>query len=345
MKCFEIIIKPLSGFGTPLKGDTFLGHFCWQVRYDSDLLNGGLDKWIELYSVKPFAIFSSAYPKLTIGHAVKYAFRRPDLPIHYLFGGVAGDRSETLKQRKENARRKWMLVGEELHIDLAGAEYRNEQEITDMSFGELTKDMKRVMRGKNRRNLIVDFIQPHNSINRLTMTTGEDMFAPYSNPASYFYPQIELALFVLIDEDATDIERVKKALERIGNHGFGRDASTGMGRFELGETEEKTIPVMAGANACYTLAPCVPEKGLYRDYYFAPFTRFGRHGDILATSGRPFKNPVIMADEGAVFIPSDKRVFGKPYLGRAILNLSKSEPRTVAQGYAPYLPVNMEVVP
>jgi CRISPR-associated protein Csm4 len=154
---------------------------------------------------------------------------------------------------------------------------------------------------------------------------------------------MELAVFVYIDEEATDIARVIIAMERIGKHGFGRDASTGLGRFDLAADDEKTLPDVAEADACYTLAPAVPEKDVFRDYYFTPFTRFGRHGDALATSSAPFKHPVIMADEGAVFIPADRSVFGKPYLGRAVCNLSKIDPRTVAQGYAPYLPFKLEI--
>jgi CRISPR-associated protein Csm4 len=95
-------------------------------------------------------------------------------------------------------------------------------------------------------------------------------------------------------------------------------------------------------NACYTLAPCVPENDTHSDIFFMPFTRYGKHGDILAKSGNPFKNPVIMADEGAVLIPKSKEVFAKPYIGQAVLNLSKAEPKTVMQGYSLYIPVRVE---
>jgi CRISPR-associated protein Csm4 len=77
--------------------------------------------------------------------------------------------------------------------------------------------------------------------------------------------------------------------------------------------------------------------------FFTPFTRFGRHGDVLAKSSNPFKNPVIMADEGGIFIPKSHESFTKPYIGRAVMNISKAEPRTVMQGYSLYLPVNVEV--
>ena len=84
----------------------------------------------------------------------------------------------------------------------------------------------------------------HNSINRLTGTTGESDFAPYSQDVFFYYPETKLALFALIDETATDIGKVANALENIGKSGFGRDASIGMGRFEVCKCEECKFPML-----------------------------------------------------------------------------------------------------
>jgi CRISPR-associated protein Csm4 len=343
LKLYEIIIKPQSGFGTTLKGDTLFGHFCWQAQYDPQLLNGGLDRWIALYEKQPFAVFSSAWPKLCIASKICYAIKRPELPLSRLFPATDKDRRTRLTERKEKGKQKWLLVGEDLRINLKTAAYKSETELASLAFSELTDETKRVMRGRDKRQLMAPCIQPHNTIDRQTQTTGEGMFAPYTMPSWYYYPEMKLAVFVYLDEEATDIARVITALERIGKRGFGRDASTGLGRFDLAEDDEKILPDAAKADACYTLAPAVPEKDAFRDHYFTPFTRFGRHGDVLATSSAPFKNPVIMADEGAVLIPADRSVFGKPYLGKALSNLSKIAPKTVAQGYAPYLPLTLEI--
>lgn len=343
MKLHEIIIKPQSGFGTPLKGDTLFGHFCWQAQHDPSLLNGGLDRWIAAYEERPFAVFASAWPKLSVGRERFYALKRPDLPMPRLFPGLERDRRKRMTERKEKGNQKWLLVGEDLRIVLRTADYKSETELALMAFNELTEEAKMAMRGRDKRRLMAPFSQPHNTINRQTQTTGGGIFSPYAMPSMYFYPEMELAVFVLIDEEATDVARVIAAMERIGKCGFGRDASTGLGRFDLAEDDEKTLPDAGEADACYTLAPAVPEKGAFHDQYFSPFTRFGRHGDALATSSAPFKNPVIMADEGAVLIPAARSVFEKPYLGRAVCNLSNTDARTVAQGYAPYLPFKLEI--
>jgi len=49
-----------------------------------------------------------------------------------------------------------------------------------------------------------------------------------------------------------------------------------------------------------------------------------------------------MTDEGAVFIPADRNVFSKPYLGCAAFNVSKVLSGAVTQGYSFYLPFKLE---
>ena len=344
MKLYEIIIKPVSGFGTLLKGDTIFGHFCWQAAYDASLLNGGLDKWIACYHERPFAVFSSAWPKLASNGKFFYAFKRPDLPLPFLFPPSSDDRKKVFEELKENKKKKWMKVNENLSLAPDSVEYLTDEDLIKASKKQVTAETGKTMREQRRQKFHTEFIQQHNTINRLTMTTGEGMFAPFTETTFFYYPETELAVFVLLDEEATDIERICAAMENIGKVGFGRDASTGCGRFGLAEPTKLPLPSTDSCDACYTLAPTVPQKDVFSDCYFTPFVRFGKHGDVLATSETPFKNPVLMADEGAVFIPKSRDVFQKPYIGRAVLNTSKIKEHTVVhQGYVPYLPFRLEM--
>lgn len=343
MKLYEIIIKPLSGFGTPLKGDTIFGHICWQAADNPILLNEGLNRWIACYGEKPFAIFSSAWPKLCEKGYSFYAVKRPDMPLTRLSHEPQKDRKLFMKQRKSNASRKWLLIPEHMRISLKAENHRTDNDLVAIALDEMTPETRHTIKESGKTHFCMEYMQPHNTINRLTMTTGESPFAPFSKSAFYYYPETKLAVFVLIDEEATDIDRICAALVRIGQFGFGRDASTGMGRFIVEGHDLKEVPVDANANACYALAPAIPETGIYRQAFFTPFTRFGRHGDVLATSPHPFKNPVIMADEGAVFIPTHKEVLKKLYLGKPAYNVSKVIPQAVVQGYSPCLPFHMEM--
>ena len=339
MKLYEITIRPDGWFGTPLKGDTIFGHFCWQAAYDPGLLNGGLDKWIAQYPERPFAVFSSAWPRLSDASS-RYAVRKPDIPISFLFpASKAIGRCKQMKERKEKAKLKWMLLADNLSMTLEHAVYKTDGELAGLAIGKLASRHRQEIPTTYTR----DFDQQHNTINRTTMTTGLGIFAPYEQSGTCFIHDAELALFILIDEEATDIERVRKGIERIGKTGFGRDASTGGGRFLVCGFKEIAFPSAKTPNACYVLSPVVPEKGAYAASYFTPFVRFGKHGDTLARSTNPFKNPVIMADEGAVFMPKGNNAFAKPYIGQAITGVSKCDERTIVQGYALYLPFTLEL--
>jgi CRISPR-associated protein Csm4 len=323
-------------------GDTIFGHFCWQVVYDLGLLNEGLDRWIACYEEKPFAVFSSAWPIFSKEKA-QYALKRPALPTAVLYPERVGqEKRKLISERKELLKKQWMIIGQDLSLHLNAVEYKTDQELFEEIWKELMGKAPSWALGYGSGQFISKFDQPHNSINRLTMTTDEGGFAPFAESASYYYPGTELAIFILVDEEATDINRVVAGLERIGKWGYGKNASTGLGRFEVCQSRELNLTTPPSPNACYTLAPCVPQKGVFFNCSFNPFVRFGRHGDIFAQSGNPFKNPVLMAGEGAVFFPQNSDIFEKPYIGRAVMNTSKAILQSVVQGYAPYLPFRLE---
>ncbi len=124
--------------------------------------------------------------------------------------------------------------------------------------------------------------------------------------------------------------------------GYGRDASSGLGRFQVVETQERQLPSGEQCNGCYMLAPCCPGKDTVERSWFQPLTRFGKHGGGAELTGKPFKNPVVMAAEGAVFMQGASMP-ENPYLGRGIAGVSKAIPETVVQGYSLYFPCDVEV--
>ncbi len=340
MKIYKITITPLSGFGTPLKGDTLFGHICWQIYYNEKILGKILHKLLEDYTTNPFIVVSSAYPELDD----TFFLKRPDMPIEDIFDISYKGKKELIKERKELKKKRWMEVRDKSKISsFKSQNYLKEKEIIEMIFQNLFKEKNRESMKKDISTIVKKFTQPHVTINRITGTTGEDQFAPFSVEQVVYLPGISLCIFIALREDIS-IDGVVKALDLIGQTGFGKDASTGLGRFAVKEYKEFDLKAIGSdnPNACYTLAPCVPEKNAFSKAFFSPFTRFGRHGDILAKTGKPFKNPVIMADEGAVFVVNNSDVFKKPYIGAAITNLSKAEPNTVSQGYTLYIPVKVE---
>jgi len=322
------------------------GHICWQAAYDSSLFDAPLDTLLSGYASSPFLVISSAYPVHRDNGRTTRVFKRPDMPLSYLFDLKGPNKKEIIKERKILKAKRWMVLSGADRIEtFENVCFESDQDLfkrfMDVSDQHLQKEYgKKVVTAVTKK-----FTQPHNTINRLTGTTGEGGFAPFTVEQEAFFPNVELSIFAGISKNI-QIEQVRKALSRMGTTGFGKDASTGLGKFSVTDVSEISLAKLGSEkpNACYTLSPSVPEKEAFRQIYFAPFTRFGRHGDTLAKSANPFKNPVIMADEGAVLVSERmNEILEHPYIGTGISNISKAEPKTVMQGYSLYIPVKVEV--
>lgn len=187
-------------------------------------------------------------------------------------------------------------------------------------------------------NLVGSHRQPHNSLNRQTHTTGAGgQFAPHESEQIWYGSGSLWTVYCLLDEGRLKKEQLQQVLENTGRSGYGRDASAGLGKFSLEAFEESDLfQCHAAGNAVFTLAASCPQGLGYnpeRSYYHTQ-TRFGRHGNIQARSSRPFKQPVLMAQTGAVFSGT---AAGSPYIGQGIGGVSLSQPQAVHQGYAPAL--------
>ena len=195
--------------------------------------------------------------------------------------------------------------------------------------------------------------QPHNSINRQTGTTGTGMFAPYTMGQTWLAPGSQFDVYVALDSARLSVAQLQAALTYIGQHGYGRDASIGLGKFALvGEATPVTweLPSQGTPNAWLTLAPCAPQ-GLgfcpVRSHWHS-VTRFGRHGDVAVQSGTPFKRPVLLTKTGSVFWPEQldvRRAFIGQGLGGTAAPVSLTLPETVQQGYAPVVPIHIPETP
>ena len=132
----------------------------------------------------------------------------------------------------------------------------------------------------------------HNTINRRTLTTGTGVFAPYMKSDTWFNQNVPLCVQIVLDETRIDRAEFAQALEYVGLSGFGRDASVGLGKYEI-EGEPEVLPAPRAAKVHITLASCVlssvPDILPAKTYYKAR-THFGRHGDVLAVAGASLLN-------------------------------------------------------
>ena len=321
MDTLALRLRPLTAFGSPLLGDTLFGQVCWAVRHRFGLerLNALLDGYTAGH---PFVVVADAFPE---GY-----LPRPALPLS-AYRAVAG------ADRKQAKRRHWIPLA----ALAAPLPDWLQQSQSDADLIGLAGDATKPRHASPA--LTVLHPQPHNSISRLTGTTGRGDFAPYTLMQRWHAPEVALCCRVVFDPERIQASEIRQLFADIGTTGFGRDASIGLGKFSV-EPLGQDWPVQAHANACLTLAPCAPQ-GLGFDSarsYYEVFTRFGRHGDLAVQLGNPFKTPLLLARAGAILTPPDMP--RAPFVGQGLGGdgrLSKVIPETVHQGYAPCIPIHL----
>ncbi|GHT84330.1 CRISPR-associated protein, Csm4 family [Betaproteobacteria bacterium] len=331
MQTHRFTLHPQTAFGTPLVGDTLFGQLCWGFvrRFGNDWLTDRLQGYTK---GNPFLVLSDAFPQ---------GF----LPLPTVPGKFW---DESKEDRKKLKKKRWLPVEEmESPFSVWQSCAYNDAEAAERVLKQNHADMKIAQEWLKRESIPLQTLrtQPHNTINRATSTTGEDMFAPYTQTQIWFHPEMRLELYAVLDETRVTAEELVAVLTDMGQSGYGRDASIGLGKFEIKRDETfSTLPHSKDANAWLTLAPAAPQ-GLGFDAnnsFYQPLTRFGRHGDAAVHSGNPFKRPLLLAKTGSVFTPInsfEKREFQ----GQGLGDLSSARPETVAQGYAPVVGIRMEI--
>ena len=304
MDALKITLTPQTAFGTPLVGDTLFGHLCWNIAeaYGKARLRELLDGYCD---GKPFLVASDAFPA---GY-----LPLPTLPSAYW---SAGDETD----RKKLKKKQWIPLE---------------------ALQEPVRDWQQHAQSHDNiaAHLISSHSQAHNRINRAIGSTGDARFAPFTSEQIWYSTGSQWQLYLLHDPARITSDELALVLANLGHSGYGRDASTGLGKYQVEACEASDLFKREG-NAAMTLAPCCPQGQGFdgeRSYY-QTLTRFGRHGNIQATAGNPYKKPVLMAQTGAVF--SGER-HGRPWIGQGIGGTSASQPEAVHQGYAPVIALEL----
>ncbi|MCM8626799.1 CRISPR-associated protein Csm7 [Accumulibacter sp.] len=321
MKTSRFTLQPRSAFGTPLAGDTLFGQLCWTLR--RQLGNERLNRLLEGYVAgNPFAVVSDALP---FGY-----LPLPTLPSSYWSTATDG----AVPDRKALKKKCWLRI-DDLGRPLADWQRlaHSEAEAAQTIVGEKS-------------SAPTERAQPHNTINRQTGTTGTGAFAPYTQAQQWFHPGMRFHVYVVFDAARLTAGELQAALTAIGEAGYGRDASIGLGKFSLSaEVEEEPLAALHDrqANAWLALGPVAPQGLGYSPLqsHYQPLTRFGRHGDVAVHSGNPFKRPVLLARGGSVFAPERPTAFHEAWIGQGLSGVSDVLPETVHQGYAPAVGIRL----
>ena len=297
MKLYRCTIKPKSSFATPLKGDTIFGHLCWMIHYKWG--NEKLEKLLDNYkSGKPFLIVSDGFAK---GYLPK-----PKMPSCYL--------DEDSSCKKENRKKIWLTLQ-----DLLDGNYKNAKKES-----EIFKDDN-----KEKEESVVK-----NSINYKTFTTTQGDFAPYTSK-EYFINDKDI--YFLLDQEQLSLNEFKEILDLFQMHGYGKDISTGKGRFELSSLEELNINF--SAKTYMTLSPsAIVNSDNLEDIFYEPFVRFGKYGGYWVYLNA-FKKPILFANSAAVIVFKERK--NRKFYGQAITNIALNEKQqnSVQQGYSILFPL------
>lgn len=311
-----VTLQPRTAFATPLMGDTLFGQLCWAIRHGwgdarlASLLDGYTDR-------EPFLVVSDAFPK---------GF----LPLPHLPARAWAGASNDPKERKALKKIAWVP------LDIVS------QPLADWQ--RLAKDRQPDRVGFRRHTQP----QPRNSLNRLTLCTGEgEGFSPYTVRQTWYGEEARLDVHLLLDEQRLTSAELAQALAAVGEAGFGKDANVGLGKFSVTAPAASALRAQPEANAWLALAPCAPQGCGFdaAKSFYKPFTRYGRHGDIAARLGNAFKQPVLLTAAGAVFGAGPDENFARGFVGQGLGGrgtLSSVLPETVHQGYAPALPIRLQ---
>ncbi len=309
MKYFKVSIKPVSPFGTVPMSDTIFGQLVWIL---SDM-GEDVSSLLGDYDTNPFLVVSDFLPFGT-GNT-------PKLPVKYKLDVNKSEKIKKIIERKKLKKKNRISLNK-----LYESDNLNNEKIT-----ELSEELK---------NFAKNYEIIRCSINRMTGTTG-DGFDPYAVYETKYYRTSEYEFYFYVADEKYN-EKVFTALETMGQIGFGKDASLGRGQFSVNNFEEVEFNTQ-NKNSIYTLGNIVLENIKSKKMFYEPFTRFGKHGHIRAVQGNPFKNPVVMALQGALIYHPEEEYFEKPFIGKALKGLSFYND-TVHQGYSLYIPVHLEEI-
>lgn len=297
-----------SPLGTPLAGDTLFGQLCHAAR--EAMGDTELNRLLEGYpDGKPWLVTGDGFPAGFLP--------RPTMPP---LGDTKPEERNTAKGKR------WIpLAAAVLPLPELLAAAKSDDEAY----------------GKDRQPITAR--AHHNTLNRMTGSTGAGEFAPYTASQTHFAAGQQVDIWCALDETRCDRKRFADLLAAIGLSGFGRDASIGLGKFEVTSVKEEQLPAPKKTQAYWTLGPCAPQGQGFdgEKSFWRVLTRFGRHGGALALSAKPFKNPVLLATAGAVLVPRDGFT-PRLFVGQGLTGVSTIEPATVHQGYAPVLPLQLE---
>jgi CRISPR-associated protein Csm4 len=276
------------------------GHFCWAIRYQDG--EDPLARFLKGYDADLPApvLFSSAF--------LSGYIPRPTLPplgreqaqefVKKHFGTDKASIFEGLTKIKSWGKLRLIKIN---HWKAIKDSY-NDEMLYELLLNEDTSD-------DGKKDIVFE-LSAHNMISRETGSVPSEGGGLFTREKMWYDLDISLDLYVLIN-DATMKALVDNFLTQyLPQNGFGADKSLGMGVLDISRDMDFNAGdfELLSANALMTLSlAAFPGMGDYQTFYRLK-TKFGKLGgdfSVISPTGgdtRPFKQPVLMYEEGAVFL-------------------------------------------
>jgi CRISPR-associated protein Csm4 len=274
------------------------GHFCWAIRYQDG--EESLERFLKGYDADSPApvLFSSAFlsgciPRPTLPHlrreqALAFVERHFGKDKASIFEGLS--RIKTWNKRRLIKIKHWKVLKDS---------YDDEALYELFQSGDIDEEGKKITE-----------LSSHNVISREMGTVPSEGGGLFTREKIWYDSEISLDIYVLINDSAMETSVDNFLTQYLPKNGFGADKSLGMGAFDICRDEDFDPGdfEVASANALMSLSlTAFPDMGNYRAFYRLK-TKFGKLGDVFSTTSptggdtRPFKKPVLMYEEGAVFV-------------------------------------------
>lgn len=354
MHWYEIKLKVHTALGTPLSADTLFGHLCWALRYQQG--EPTLQTFLNDYTKgTPPLLLSDPFPQ--------GFWPMPHLPR------LTKTQQDKLEDRLSKMTRQELLkhIGtqnqddEELPVPIA-ANQPNAIELFDIlkwlyKLRWLPDKALRDLAGRlstssifnwffddqnscGKPNLPGETIVPHNTINRLTGTTGDkDSF--FFTREFHIHPADPPIFHLLAASPSYTADQLQQWFTDALTAGYGKYKFRGKGKVTVESVSPFQPPAVSRANAALLLAACTPAADDPADGFWKLQTKFGKLGGDWAVgphpSGihNPFKKPLIMLTAGSILKTDSPR----PFYGRLVDDIHRNFDEVRHYAIAPALPV------
>ncbi len=274
MALYRLTLLLTAPLGTPMTGPTLFGRLCWLVRETEG--EAALAAWL----ADPARMWrlSDAFPAGCLPRPLGRP--RP----------LSSDQLKSVKELKKRPmlRRETWLQRRAAWDDAALDPER-----------DLCRDAALFWR------------TAHNTIDRRTGKTLEAGGLYFTSEDWRFVREENRWLDLYVECHDTP-DRVRWAFEELGREGYGRDASTGRGRWDVLEFAEDRDLMGTEGDRRMSLSSGFLTPETMADAYWRLEPLFGKAGPQLAASGiSPFKHPVLLTKPGMTFRPLGEGPWGR----------------------------------